>query len=75
MDIDKLEQLTKARKESWTKLLHAIGADNAAREFAKNCREEMYAAAREDEQAAAALNEFIAEQALKPEALKAIGAV
>lgn len=59
MDIDKLEQLTQARRKAWLDLHCAIGADNAAQAFAKQCREAMNAAAKASEDSDSALHAFM----------------
>lgn len=66
MDFDKLESLTAERKKTWLALHCAIGADNAAVAFAKQCREAMNVACLADEQAASALHDFVREQATEP---------
>ena len=59
IDIDKLEQLTNARKEAWRALHEAIGAEKAASDFAKQCERAMRVAARASEDADHALFEFV----------------
>lgn len=66
MDFDKLEVLTAERKKTWLALHCAIGADNAAKEFAKRCGEAMFAAADADEKAASALHDFVRAQGTEP---------
>jgi hypothetical protein len=66
MNFDKLEALTAERKKTWLALHCAIGADAAATAFAKQCKEEMGAACRADEQAASALHDFVRDQATEP---------
>ena len=59
IDIDELERLTQARRKAWMEFHSAIGADNAAQAFAKQCREAMNVAARASEDADHALFEFV----------------
>lgn len=62
IDIEQLEALTEARKKTWRALHEAIGADNAARAFAAQCRQAMNDACRADEAANNALYAFIRAQ-------------
>ena len=66
IDLDKFEQLTKARKHSWLALHAAIGADSAAQAFATQCRRDMNAAAAADERAMTALNDFVKAHTTEP---------
>lgn len=66
IDIDKLQELTAARKKTWLDLHCAIGAYNAAKEFTERCRKAMDAAANADEAADSALHGYLREQSDKP---------
>jgi hypothetical protein len=62
IDIDKLEQLTEARKGTWRDLHAAFGAYKAATEFAERMKEARDIACRADEAANTALFDFVRSQ-------------
>lgn len=66
LEIDKLEELTSARRKAWERLQQALGAENAVSDMMFRCREAREEACAADERAARDLYEYVHENTLQP---------